>query len=139
MEFCKITADRFEELKELQRQYKAEIGEDAPSEMDFKRLFKAIREKKITFFGCICEESLVGCCSVSETFSTFEYASAGALEDVFIFPAYRKRGILRSLVKYAWNNSDISSLTVGCADCDLEMYKAVGFKIPLGNLLAYGE
>jgi hypothetical protein len=26
---------------------------------------------------------------------------------------------------------------VGCADCDVEMYKALGFCIPLGNMLAY--
>jgi len=28
---------------------------------------------------------------------------------------------------------------VGCADCDLQMYKAIGFGIPLGNMLAFGE
>jgi hypothetical protein len=27
-------------------------------------------------------------------------------------------------------------LTVGCADCDVKMYKSLGFSIPLGNLLA---
>ncbi len=28
-------------------------------------------------------------------------------------------------------------MTVGCADCDLAMYKALGFTIPIGNMLAY--
>ena len=31
----------------------------------------------------------------------------------------------------------VGSLSVGCADCDLEMYKSIGFRIPLGNMLAY--
>ena len=43
-----------------------------------------------------------------------------------------------SLVAYAFEQSEVSSLTVGCADCDVEMYQAIGFQIPLGNMLAYG-
>ena len=47
------------------------------------------------------------------------------------------KGIAKRFVKYAYDNSEISSLTVGCANCDVEMYKALGFRIQLGNLLAY--
>ena len=30
-------------------------------------------------------------------------------------------------------------MTVGCADCDEAMYKALGFGIRLGNMFAYSE
>ena len=30
-----------------------------------------------------------------------------------------------------------SSLSVGCADCDIQMYNAIGFSIPLGDMLAF--
>lgn len=139
MEFCVITPDRIEELKDLQRQYKAEIGENEPTDADFERLLAAMKAESITFFGCVCDGKLVACCSVSKTFSTFCYALSGVMEDVFILPVYRKRGILRQLVKYAFENSEIESMTVGSADCDLAMYRAIGFQIPIGNLLAYGE
>ena len=71
-------------------------------------------------------------------FSTFDYSASGVFEDFFILPEYRHRGIARKLVEYAYRESGVSSMTVGCADCDLEMYKALGFTIPLGNLLALG-
>jgi len=34
---------------------------------------------------------------------------------------------------FAWEGD----LAVGCADCDVKIYKSLGFSIPLGNLLAY--
>ena len=37
----------------------------------------------------------------------------------------------------AFAESGVGSLTVGCADCDVGMYQALGFSIPLGNMLAY--
>ena len=42
-------------------------------------------------------------------------------------------------MKFVWEQSGVGSLTVGCADCDVEMYKAIGFVIPLGNMLAFSE
>ena len=50
---------------------------------------------------------------------------------------YRHQGIACSLVQFAYCESGVSSLTVGCVDCDAEMYKALGFSIPPGNLLAF--
>lgn len=40
-------------------------------------------------------------------------------------------------VQFAWRESGVSSMTVGCADCDADMYQALGFSVPLGNLLAF--
>lgn len=132
-----ITEKYFNELDNLQSLYKQEIGEAAPDETDFKKMHDAIQNGAITFYGAIQNEHLVGMCSVSKTFSTFNYASSGVLEDFYILPEYRHKGIARELVRYAYAQSGVSSMTVGCADCDAEMYKALGFCIELGNMLAF--
>jgi len=45
--------------------------------------------------------------------------------------------IARELVRFVVQDSGVASLTIGCADCDLAMYDALGFTIKLGNLLAF--
>ena len=118
--------------------YKVAIGEDVPSETELESLRKAMEEGHIHFYGCICDEALVACCSICVTYSTFNYDKSGVFEDFYITSEYRHKGIARKLVAYAFEQSEASSLTVGCADCDVEMYQAIGFQIPLGNMLAYG-
>ena len=137
LQFLRLDRARFDALCGLHRAYKEAIGEDAPSEADFRALLQALRDREILFFACADEGALVGCCSVSPTFSTFTYATAGVFEDFYILPAFRHRGIARRLLSFAVEDSGVSSLTVGCADCDAEMYKALGFTVPLGNLLAF--
>lgn len=66
------------------------------------------------------------------------YGKSGVFEDFYIQPEYRHQGIAQKLVSYAYEQSGVSSLTVGCADCDVQMYQAIGFKISLGNMLAFG-
>ena len=58
-------------------------------------------------------------------------------EDFYIVPEYRHKGVARQLVAFAYRESGIGSLTVGCADCDIKMYQSLGFTIPPGNLLAF--
>ena len=137
MDYRKIQSDRIEDLWELQLLYKAEIGEDIPKEEEKERLVSAMDGGQILFFGAWDEAELVGCCSVTPGFSTFNFQKSGVFEDFYIRPAYRHRHIARELVQYAYVNSGVCSLTVGCADCDLPMYRALGFAIDLGNLLAF--
>ncbi len=139
MDFVKIKTENFEALMELQKAYKAEIGEFIPGNAEFESLRNAIAGEQIHFYGCICDNSLIACCSICYTYSTFNYGKAGVFEDFYIRPEYRHRGIARKLVSYAYEQSGVGSLTVGCADCDAQMYQAIGFKIPLGNMLAFGE
>lgn len=139
MEYRRIEASRVGQLWELQKAYKAEIGEEEPGERERTRLTAAIQKGQIAFFGAWEQETLIGCCSVTAGFSTFQYAPSGVFEDFYIRPAYRHRGIARALVRYAYRESGVASMTVGCADCDLRMYQALGFSVPLGNLLAFEE
>ena len=137
MEYKRIDVSQIDSLWELQRQYKAEIGEDAPGYAARERLVRAIREENILFYGAWEGDSLVGCCSVTVGFSTFDYLPSGVFEDFFIRPDFRHKGVARQLVQFAYWASAVSSMTVGCADCDIPMYQALGFSIPLGNLLAF--
>ena len=137
MDYRRISASRMEMLWELQKLYKAEIGEDEPGEAEKERLIQAIEAGSILFFGAFDHHALIGCCSVTVGFSTFNYRASGVLEDFYILPEYRHKGIARQLVQFARQESGVSSLTVGCADCDIPMYKSLGFSIPIGNLLAF--
>ena len=54
------------------------------------------------------------------------FAPANALEAVRAEPGVITVG-----------ESGVSTLTVGCAGCDLPLYQALGFRLALGNLLAF--
>ena len=137
MECRKVKSNEIDALWELQKLYKSEIGEDEPNDSDKERLSSAVDKDTIIFY-CAWEGDLaVGCCSVTVGFSTFNYLPSGVFEDFYIRPEYRHSGIARQLVQFAYHDSGVASLTVGCADCDVKMYKSLGFSIPLGNLLAY--
>lgn len=137
MDLIRIKNDHLSDLKLLQICYKDEIGEERPSAADFESLLSAIYESQILFYGCVIDNRLIACCSVTPTFSTFNYRTGGVFEDFYIVPEYRHKGIARQLVQFAYRESGVSSLTVGCADCDAEMYKSLGFTIPLGNMYAF--
>ena len=137
MNFIRVTKNEFADLCRLHANYKLEIGEDAPTDSDLASLLSAIEAGEILFYACEDGGALVACCSVSPTFSTFDYRRGGVFEDFYILPEYRHKGVARRLVEFACAQSGVGSLTVGCADCDVELYKALGFRIPLGNMLAY--
>ena len=92
MEYKRIDVSQIDSLWELQRQYKAKSGEDAPGYAARERLVRAIREENILFCGAWEGDSLVGCCSVTVGFSTFDYLPSGVFEDFFIRPDFRHKG-----------------------------------------------
>ncbi|MBR4550033.1 MAG: GNAT family N-acetyltransferase [Oscillospiraceae bacterium] len=138
MEYRRLTGKDLDGLWEMQLAYKAEIGEAEPSGPDRERLREAVDRDAIRFCGAWDGARLVGVCSVTLAFSTFLYAPSGIFEDFYIRPAYRHKGIARELVRFARQECGACTLTVGCADCDVPMYEALGFSIPLGRLLAFG-
>ena len=137
MKFLKLTERDMAALWPLQRAYKREIGEEEPSGEELRRLAEAIEKKQILFFGCLEDGMLIASCSVTVGFSTFDYRTCGVFEDFYIVPAWRHKGVARELAAFAYRESGVSSLSVGAADCDAELYRALGFSIPLGKLLAF--
>ena len=137
MDYGIINTSHIDDLWELQMLYKAEIGENEPGNEEKTKLAKAIDENRILFYGVWEENNLIGCCSITVGFSTYNYSLCGVFEDFYIRPEFRHKGIARQLVRFAYHESGVSSLTVGCADCDVQMYNSLGFSLPLGNLLAF--
>lgn len=128
----RLTTADLPQLTALHLRYKKEIGEALPDEQALRRLGQAIETERILFFGCEEQGRLTGICSVTRGFSTFCYDTCGAFEDFYILPEARHRGI-------AQQESGVKTLTVGCAPCDRAMYEAVGFRMKLGELLAWEE
>ena len=98
MELFRLTGADADALLPLHIAYKKSIGEDAPTQEDFASLKHAIEDERILFFSCRENGQLIGCCSVSITFSTFCYGPSGVFEDFFILPAYRHKSIAGALV-----------------------------------------
>jgi len=104
-----INRSQIEALWELQTLYKAEIGEAEPLSEGKQRLEKAIHDGRILFYGAWQGNNLIGCCSVTTGFSTFDYLPSGVFEDFYIRPEYRHMGIARHLVHFAYHESGVSS------------------------------
>ncbi|MBQ2145805.1 MAG: N-acetyltransferase, partial [Oscillospiraceae bacterium] len=65
MDYSRIDASQIDQLWELQKAYKAEIGEDQPGEQDRSRLVTAIEKGQIAFYGAWDGSRLAGCCSIT--------------------------------------------------------------------------
>lgn len=130
------------QLHKLLNSFLAEIGEEALAEEKKEKLCAAIKEGRIQFFlarrGC----RAVGVCSVSRYWSSFNCGEVGVFDDFYIEPVFRRKGIARQLASAAqsWcREQSIPSLSVTCAECDVGMYRSLGFDSPLGITLAYIE
>lgn len=86
---------------------KAETVKERRPDAELDRLITAIKSNRFNFFGCVYNGEPVACCSVSPTFSTFNYQSSGIFEDFYIKPEHRRQGIAKKLVDYAYNESKL--------------------------------
>ncbi len=128
------------QLLKLENGFLREIGEKAMPEEKQERLRQAVRDGRITFFMAKRGYRAVGMCSVSRCFSTFACADAGVLDDFYVEPAFRGKGIARKLAEAAqgWcRDNGVGSLTVCCAPCDEVMYQSLGFRVRIGSTYAY--
>ena len=136
----KFNINEFQQLLDLMQKYKESISEPILDSNQVNALKLAAAYNKIEFYIAKEHDKLIAMCSVCITFSTFDCCLSGVFEDFFILPEHRGKGIARGLTQYVFDelkSRDITTLWVGCADADLEMYKSLGFDIPLGNLLTW--
>lgn len=127
------------QLLKLENGFKKEIGEDALSEEMQSALQEAVKDGKITFLMAKRAYRAVGMCSITKCWSSFCCSETAVFEDFYIEPAFRKKGTARLLTDAARNwcaENGIASLSVTCADCDKEMYRALGFDTKLGTSFA---
>lgn len=128
-----------EALPALENSFRAAVGEEPLTEEGVSRLRQGVREGRIAFFFLRRGSQAVGMCSAASVFSTFACGETGVFEDFYILPAFRKKGGARLLAEAArrWQKEQgMASLTVTCAPCDREMYRALGFGEELGETLA---
>lgn len=128
------------QLYHLENSYKAEIGEAPLTDGDKERLAAALERGEIIFFAARRLSRCVGLCSASTLFSTYGCKTMAVFEDFYVEPAWRHKGTARLLTEAAqkWcGERGISSLWVGCANCDVPMYQDLGFDVPLGDLLTW--
>lgn len=127
------------QLKKLENGFLREIGEGALTAEQQAGLSRAIRDGRITFFAAKRGYRAVGMCSVAKCFSTFACSDTGVFDDFYVEPAFRGKGIARKLAQRAqeWcGQQGMASLSVCCAPCDEEMYRALGFGSRLGTTFA---
>lgn len=127
------------QLLKLENSFLAEIGEPPLTEAKKERLAAAVREGRIAFFLALRGTRAVGMCSASPCFSTFACGEAGVFDDFYVEPPFRRRGAARLLAQAArdWCRArGMASLTVGCSAGDVGMYRALGFELELGTMLA---
>lgn len=140
MDIRRLNKSHRAELEQMLNCYKSDIGESPIVSEQMDSLLKALNEERIQFYGGFVEEKLVAMSSISVIFSTFSCSNSGIFEDFYVMPDYRKKGYARILVNEvlaACKAQGLDSLWVGCSDSDLNMYKSLGFEIPLGNLLTW--
>ena len=130
------------QLLVLMQQYKRVIGESELSEEQSEKLISAITRKEIEFFVAKRDYELIAMCSICTVFSTYLCEKNGILEDFFITEEHRHKGIARGLISFVFEEmraNEVITVWVGCADVDIEMYKSLGFDIPLGKLLTWSS
>ena len=123
----------------LENSFLAEIGEGPLTGEKKQRLAAAVREGRIAFFLALRGTRAVGMCSVSPCFSTFACGETGVFDDFYVEPPFRRQGAARLLARAAqgWcRERGMASLTVGCSAGDVGMYRALGFALELGAMLA---
>jgi len=130
---------RPEELWALENRFLAEIGEEPLDQEKRARLAGAMEEGQVVFFLARERGRPAGICSVSPCFSTFACRRCGVFDDFYVEPAFRGRGAARLLAEAArsWcQEQGCSGMTVGCSPGDEAMYRALGFTVRLGVMLA---
>ncbi len=126
------------QLHKLLCGFLAEIGEESLSDEKKEALAAAVEKGDIRYFAAKRGSRFVGMCSVGSYWSSFSCGEVGVFDDFYIEPVFRRRGIARLLVTAALDycrEKGFSGLSVCCADCDVEMYKSLGFNTALGRSL----
>jgi GNAT superfamily N-acetyltransferase len=139
-EIVRVFEPGSEGLFALLDRYLAEIGESVLDDDGRRRISEAMLGDRIRFFAALEAGAPIGICSLTLAWSTFAGgAPIGMLEDFYVLPEYRHRGVARSLVDRILAEAraeGCSSVVVGCTDSDEAMYRALGFTQRLGSLLS---
>ncbi len=119
--------------------FKAAVGEQPLTQLQWSRLRAAIEREDITYYIARLRGQAVGVCSLCTVYSSYLCAPSGVFEDFYVRPEARGNGVARALVQCACDAvraAGGATLTVTCAESDVAMYQALGFTVALGNGLS---
>jgi GNAT superfamily N-acetyltransferase len=140
MEIVRISEPVAEGLPELLAAFLAEIGEPVPGADAHERVAAAIDADAIRFFGAREAGRLVGMASLTTAWTTYGGgAPFGILEDAYVVPAWRGKGVIRALVERVLEDAreqGLVSVVGTCSEDDVGMYKSLGLTERLGTMLA---
>lgn len=135
MNFRVLTIDDFDQIAVMEKNYKTSIGEARPSQDGLACLKQAIEHEEIKFYGAEDNGKIIGICSIVKIYSTFRFEYLGMLEDFYVQITYRKKGIAKQLIDFAWKASRCRTLGVFCGDENIEILHKLGFTFPIENCL----
>lgn len=113
-------------------------GEAPLDEAAKERLGEAVAQGRIVFFAARQAGEVLGICSLTVGFSTYRTSPIGLMEDFFVVPQARGRGVGRLLVERLLAEASqqrCGSVLIGCGADQIPMYEHFGFK-RLGTMMA---
>ncbi|HTU71030.1 MAG TPA: GNAT family N-acetyltransferase [Candidatus Baltobacteraceae bacterium] len=91
-------SDDIEQLLPLVRSYRVFYGQEPDAASERRFVAKHLRDATSTVFVANAGGETVGFVQIFESWSTVRLAPVLILEDLFVEPGWRKRGIARSLI-----------------------------------------
>jgi GNAT superfamily N-acetyltransferase len=131
-------ASGFGDVQALLEAFLDTTGENAPDAASSARIADAMARGDIRFFVARDAGKPVGLISLTTGFSTYRAGPFGLLEDLFVAPDRRGRGVGRRLIEAATDQArraGCRSLLAGCGAGDVSMWEHLGFR-PIGTLVS---
>jgi len=97
----RASIDDVERLAPLVRAYRVFYKQEPDDAGERRFLGKHLRDATSTLFFAQCDGKAVGFVQIFESWSTVRLAPVLILEDLFVEPAWRERGIARALIDAA--------------------------------------
>lgn len=133
-----LTRQRYDEARSLLAAFLAEIGEPALNDESWSNIRQAHELGKIQFYVAEAGAKLVALCSLTVGFSTYCAGPFGILDDFYVMPSMRKKGVAGLLMKQLLIQAEelgCRSVLLGCQASDVAMYEHFGFR-KIGIMMA---
>ena len=134
----KVKEEEYFELVKILNYYRSERGGEALGAAEISSLYEAVSTDAVAFYAVKENGNLIAVCSVAIIYSATECTYAGMIENAYVLPLYRKRGLLRRLMEFAndvLTKSGIEIMITQAYSTDEEIAKKLGFDTRMGVLM----
>lgn len=133
------TPEALADVRALLAAFSRAVGEPVARDEAWARIERAVAEGKIEFHVAREDGVAVGLASLSLAFSTYRAAPFAVLDDVYVAPDRRGRGVARALVESllaAARRRGCASALGGCSADDVPRWERLGFR-RIGTMMAH--